>query len=263
MCMIIVKPVGVELPTEGVLDRCALINRDGIGVAWTHDSMVKIKKDFNDVDAFKSFMAKTLTKQHAALIHFRIATAGKVDEGNRHPFPLTRRNKRLRALESVTDIAVAHNGTFTDLKGHKKYSDTMLFIKNVLSDPIVRNNLYSDAIHELISGYLDTSKLAVLDRMGKITKFGYFYEENGLWYSNGGYKKSETVYYGGVPHSMSRNDIQLELDCKDKWKRQCIDCFQYDWKGLMHQLSEYSYVCKECNDKRLDEESKKEGFNAK
>ena len=152
MCIIIGKLPGVEFPPYSVLDQCDTANRDGMGIAYTKDGMVRIKKDFARVYDLNRFIIEELSPSMGALIHFRIGTAGNKDIGNRHPFPITRRRKRLRAPESVTDMALAHNGTLEDLKGHKKYSDTLLFIRDVLSDPIVRNNLHSVAIHELVAG---------------------------------------------------------------------------------------------------------------
>jgi len=193
MCIIIAKPAGVLMPTPEILKHCSEHNRDGIGIAYTSEGMIKIKKDFNDLKAFNSFTAKHVTEKESILIHFRIATSGVVDAGNCHPFPLTRRSKRLRAPQSITDMAVAHNGTFSDMTGHKKYSDTLLFIKNVLADPIVRNNLHSDAVQELIKGYINNSKLAIMDRLGNIMRFGTFYAHEGCYYSHGGYKPFESA----------------------------------------------------------------------
>ena len=188
MCIIIGKPLNVDKPSDETLRYCATANRDGIGIAYTRNNHVCIKKDFADVEAFITWLGENIKVTDACMIHFRNASTGAEDQGNRHPFPLTRKNKRLRAVESITDIAVAHNGTFKDFGSHKKYSDTLLFIKEVLADPIIRNNIASEAISELIKGYIGTSKLAMLHRDGSIVEFGTFYQEHGLLYSNTNWK---------------------------------------------------------------------------
>ena len=240
MCIIIAKPAGIAMPTQKVLEHCASKNKDGIGIAWTTGGMIRIKKDFNDLEAFNKFVGVNVGKADAALIHFRIATSGLVDAGNCHPFPLTRRSKRLRAKESVTDIAVAHNGTFSDLKGHKKYSDTLIFIKNILADPIVRNNLHSEAIQELIKGYIDSSKLAVMDRLGNIMRFGIFWPDEGLFYSNGGFKEYEY-------------QSQTEYSSMSSRSYQCNDCYRmYDLQKTTWDYKVQGWVCDACREHRLN-----------
>lgn len=231
MCIIIGKPLNVPLPSDEVLETCARKNRDGIGMAWTHNNHVRIKKDFLDVDALKAFLRDNIVPAQACIIHFRIATAGVVDEGNRHPFPLTRKRKRLRALESVTDMAVAHNGTLSDLTSHKKYSDTMLFVREVLSDPVIRNNIMAPPIQELISGYLGYSKLAILDRSGRILRFGTFETDSGLFYSNSGFKDSSG--YGSNY-------------AKVAWEKQCVGCFEYLEEKYLVDVKGCGLMCQIC-----------------
>lgn len=237
MCIIIAKPIGASLPDRTLLDHCQLSNKDGIGIAWTTDGVIKIKKDFKDVQSFDSFLNENVQKNQACIIHFRKATAGKSDEGNRHPFPLTRRSKRLRALETTTDIAIAHNGTFKDLSDHKKYSDTLLFIKNILSDPIIRNNLHSEAIQELLKGYIDTSRLAIMDRLGNILKLGTFYTEYGLFFSNENYKYTHSGYsgYGGCSDGYWSNG-----------RSQCVVCLFYLRDEECAFVKTRGYICLEC-----------------
>ena len=238
MCIIIAKPAGIALPPEETLKHCAEKNKDGIGIAYTFNGMVKIKKDFNDLEAFKSFLNKNITDRDACLIHFRIATTGKVNVSNCHPFPLTSRRKRLTAPESTTDIAVAHNGTFDDLKGHKKYSDTLLFIRNILSDSIIRNNLHSTAIQELINGYIDNSKLAIMNRMGDILRFGTFYPHEGLFYSNAGYKPYEVTEYRH--YGPTRREKCMECHIESAWK-------DVEWSYIAQ-----GFVCRECRDAKTN-----------
>lgn len=195
MCMIICKKIGIEHPSQEVLETCSRANQDGIGIAYTNRGMVNIKKDFTDLGEYSAWAKTYLKVEDAYVLHFRKATAGLKDEGNRHPFPVTRKSKRLRRTVTTCDMAAAHNGTFKSLATHKKYSDSLLFVKHILSDPIVKNNLHTEAMNELINGYLDTSKLSIIDRLGNIINYGLFYAEWGLNFSNWNYKTAPSSSY--------------------------------------------------------------------
>lgn len=241
MCMIIGKRPGVAWPSDETLEYIGLANRDGIGIAYTGHGSVFIKKDFDSLDVFKRWAAANISTEQACLIHFRKATAGLVDEGNRHPFPVTRRNKRLRAKTAQCDIAVAHNGTFIDYKNDKKYSDTILFIRNILADPIVKNNLHTDVIQELVKGYIDSSRLALLDRLGNIMTFGTFHTEAGLLYSNLGYKPYSHAAHGGEDYGNWAGNCQP--------RKQCPECYTWNDWGEMVYTDKKGWMCRDCQKK--------------
>ena len=184
MCIMIGKIIGVSLPTVEAMDNCYRLNKDGCGIAWTSgDGTINIKKDFDDHEAFKTWVRANINESHSAILHYRLATSGLSDCGNRHPFPITKDRGELRKVETTCDVAVAHNGVFRSL-GDKKYSDTQEFIVNILADPVIKANLHTEALQALILNYLDTSKLIFLHGNGMIWRYGTFEEDTGLFYSN-------------------------------------------------------------------------------
>lgn len=190
MCIIIAKPAGVDIPSTEILNQCAISNRDGIGFAFnkTGDNPI-ISKGFKNVGKLEKIL-KTygVTKDHNLMIHFRLATHGKCDQGNCHPFPLAQSFDDMRLLNFSCDIAISHNGIFGGMKKSEKYSDTMKFINNVLASSEIVENLDSVAVKELIRGYCGlSSKLAFLKKSG-FSLVGDFELDEGVYYSNNGYK---------------------------------------------------------------------------
>src|SRR3990172_3622485 len=115
MCIIIAKPENVPIPSLDTLTICDTNNNDGCGLAYHKkgEHNIYIKKDFNSVSQMYNFITEKLTVQDSAILHFRLATSGLVDFGNRHPFPLSNEDEKLRSPELSTEIAVAHNGVFS------------------------------------------------------------------------------------------------------------------------------------------------------
>lgn len=190
MCIIVAKPTGVELPLEDIFDNCFVSNRDGIGFAFNKPGeKVVICKGFQNVkNMIKMFDTFNITKEHNLLVHFRLATHGKKDEGNCHPFPLTNDFGDMRFLHCACDTAIAHNGVFGGMKQSNTNSDTMKFISTVLASPEIISNLESKSVKELIRGYCGySSKLAFL-RVAGMTTIGDFEEDKGIFYSNSQYK---------------------------------------------------------------------------
>lgn len=190
MCIIIAKPAGVDMPTTEILNNCSLTNRDGIGFAFNKSGEIPIiSKGFKNVKKLENMLnTYQIGKEHNVMIHFRLATHGKCDQGNCHPFPLAQSFDDMRLLNCSCEIAVSHNGIFGGMQASNKYSDTMKFINNILASPEVINNIESNSVKELIRGYCGlSSKLAFLKTSG-FSLVGDFQEDEGIFYSNHGYK---------------------------------------------------------------------------
>jgi len=112
MCLIIAKNSKVNLPPIKYLKNADFYNPHGMGIAyWKYGSKeVFIKKDFKNIKPFIKWFKKNISKKDACIIHFRFATSGLVDNGNRHPFPLTKNSSILRRENFKCKVAVAHNG---------------------------------------------------------------------------------------------------------------------------------------------------------
>lgn len=210
MCIIIAKKTGVDLPTSEIFDNCYLSNRDGIGISYNLPGENPIiVKGFKNVKKLESMLNRLgITKDHNLVVHFRLATHGFKDQGNCHPFPLSGDYKSMRLLNCSCDCSVAHNGVFSEMPSHEKYSDTMKFVGGILASPGIVENLESTAVKELIRGYCGySSKLAFLSKTG-LTVIGKFEEDNGVFYSNYQYKNfgNRIAYYDNNNNDTHRNN---------------------------------------------------------
>jgi len=193
MCLIAVKEHHKELPKDEFLIEANSRNPDGIGIAYWKPGKneVYIKKDFKTIKVFLEWLKENIKLEDICIIHFRMATHGLKDEGNRHPFPITKNKELLRKVEQVCQMAVAHNGVLRDYGQHKKFSDTQKFVMDILAEESIKNNLRDRAVMKLVNNFIDGDKLAILDKDGMLYYFGDYNEFEGIKYSNYSYKKLE------------------------------------------------------------------------
>ena len=217
MCIIVSKNIGVEIPSERVLKNCFDYNNDGAGFMYNFNGKVYMEKGYMN---FRNFYNRIMEldkeiglKDRGLVMHFRISTSGGVSVNNCHPFPISNKEKDLKALNFVTDVGVCHNGIISGYIPPKgsPYSDTQLFIKNYLYDikkeheDFLTNPSLLFAIEKTVG-----SKLAFLDGEGNITLVGKFIEEeDGCSYSNETYldltdlyKSWNTSYYCNSPSEL-------------------------------------------------------------
>lgn len=252
MCMIIAKEKGVEIPEKmnDYIDYSYSSNNDGMGIAlWKKDSnFVLIKKDFKKLKKLKRFVKNNVDKEDALIIHLRAASAGNKSFTNRHPFSLEL--KKINELECKTSMAVAHNGTFINLKeANSKFSDTYVFVRDILSDPIIKNNLERTSIALLLEKFIGRSRLVILNSKGEFSYYGDWEEEDGLKFSNSGYKKrnvfSEEGYWNWYSNYYLNNKIRKEPYF-------CERCNRF----APLKYIEGEWICEDC--KKLKELGKKE-----
>ena len=196
MCLIAVKKSGANLPKDEHLVEAEIRNRDGIGVAYWKPgtSEVVIKKDFKNSLALIVWLKTNIKQEDVCIIHFRLATHGLIDMGNRHPFPITKNTELLRQTNLVCQSAMAHNGVIDGYES-KKFSDTQKFVLDILSDEAVKNNLDNAAVRKLLCGFLGGDRLVILKNDGTIYYFGNWVSEGDIFYSNAGYKVYELPEY--------------------------------------------------------------------
>lgn len=202
MCIIVVSPIGSEIPSKKVLKKCYYNNPDGFGFSYNYEGKVYIEKGYMDFEEGYERLMK-LDKQiglkdKGVLMHYRISTSGLVDEGNTHPYPISNNIKKLRALGQTADISVVHNGIISNYIPDKdsRINDTQMFIKDYLYDIYQNDNdfLKDEKILSNIKKEVE-SKLAFLEKDGNITFVGNFIEEeDGCYYSNNSYKETEYFY---------------------------------------------------------------------
>lgn len=256
MCIICVKPSGISMPSSKILSNCWQDNKDGAGLCYNKEGSneVCIVKGFMKLKALKMKLSElSLTDNDNVVIHFRFATHGLVDAGNCHPFPLSASINDLRCVEGVFDTAVAHNGVFGSMSAHETLSDTQKFIRGILANTAVINNLDNVAVQELISGYCGTSsKLAIL-RPNKMLLIGNFIKDDdtGLYFSNHGYKPA--VQYVTHAHSYSSKGYYGVDDFYNKWDShdnvdadKCLLCEKKE--TVRWRFREEAYLCNTCFD---------------
>lgn len=164
MCVIIVKPAGVKMPTNEVLRAAFEANPHGCGFA-TPSTFFKtlsyraLKQRLNKVD-----------ESEPCIIHFRLATHGSVKRQNCHPF------KR-------GNVYFAHNGIL-DITPKGDMTDSETAFESVIYPVIERYGIDSPLLDLTIKGILGYSKFALLQGQ-KLRLFGDFIEQSdGCFYSN-------------------------------------------------------------------------------
>jgi glutamine amidotransferase len=189
MCIIAAQPTGFRT-TKETLQRCWNNNTNGGGFAYTDGKKVYAHKE---LQSFKKYwqayqIALELYPESAFIHHFRISTHGKVNLDNCHPFLVN------------DSLIFAHNGIIHNAPLSPKFSDTYQFnevILKCLPDGFLNHRVYTD----LIQSYIGSgSKLAFLDTANSITiineSAGVW--DEGIWYSNRGYKAYSYHDYGGT-----------------------------------------------------------------
>lgn len=188
MCVIIYLPKEKNI-TNADLRRAYKANPDSVGYMYAHSGKLVLERFL----AFRPFLSKfrqDLKKYGAEsdfTIHFRIATSGKVDIANCHPFRIDK------------DHGFVHNGVITGW-GSGVCSDTNEFRTKVLT-PMAKafpDFMESESVEELIRGYVGTyNKLVFMKADGNswILNAPQGTWVHGVWFSNT-YWKYESAAYG-------------------------------------------------------------------
>ena len=141
-------------------------NPDGCGFA-TLDG--RVFKSLSYTQFLKEFRAN-VTKETAALIHFRWATHGSIKPDNCHPF-------------SDGRFVFAHNGVLPIASINDKTDSEILF--ETLLPNLYDFGANSDIIKNVLDKYATSSRFAIFDTQNKqVRLFGTFYDINGCLYSN-------------------------------------------------------------------------------
>lgn len=230
MCIIMVKPEGINLPEFEYIQNCYLNNSDGLGFMTTVGGAVIGQKDFRH--SYEMYVEMKKFENRPIIAHFRWATHGREDATASHPFPISNDLKDLRRLFWKSDIGVAHNGIFSGFgtstisssvfkngkweRTTKKagLSDTQEFIIDVLSDLDIRRSLFLPSSLKLIAKLIGNNKLAFLDSEGRYFVVGKFVEDMGCLWSNDGYKEYiiytyENYAYGCTSKTFQNNAITI------------------------------------------------------
>ncbi len=208
MCILILKPKNKPFPSEETFMECFFNNPDGIGIGWNDGIRTHIKKGFMTFSHFMEYIDQRSIEliDKDVMIHFRYATHGNIDNKSCHPFVIDR-NYPLKYTGNKTIIA--HNGIIHGKEFIKKdLSDTMVLVQKINKKGLN---------HRSIKPILQSGKFIIMSP-NKITIYGNFIEDNGVFYSNDTYKpyiKPQNLF---CPYSMidiydeSNNDESYYTD---------------------------------------------------
>ena len=260
MCIIVAIPQGKQV-TKQTLKRCWDNNPHGGGFMYSNSNKVIVNKEMASFKKYwKAFTQAKENHDTSFVCHFRISTHGKINETNCHPFLVNK------------NLGFAHNGIIYAAPKSDNFSDTYMFNEAILKH--LPNNFLTNTAHvSLISQYIGSgSKLAFLNTKGEITiindKAGVW--DDGVWYSNTGYKAMNYFDYGGTkvgsintyqakPLTYTQNQLSfpskesVPTKVDDKINHDCIDCgdaFAYDekdWYGNPKKPIKCEYCGESCN----------------
>ena len=262
MCMIAVKIAGARLPKKKHLHNGWTKNQDGTGVAIVKadGSGVHIKKGFGGFKPMWRYLKENSTIDDIVIVHFRYATQGLTDGGNCHPFPISKLGDTLREEEIITDKAMAHNGVISSYsksyfysktkEEESKYSDTQLFVMDILTDDIIWKGLLeaNNAICTLVDEMLGGDRLVVFNKALEMQLLGDWEEEGDILYSNTAYKApkfkaSKTVYTTGTyksnAYNAKDNTTKLPIRQANMYARTASSGTYEEWKQQNDDYKDY------------------------
>ena len=209
MCIVIYKPAGVDLPDDDILHTCWTNNPDGAGFMYPRKGRVHIRKGYMSRKALMDALAQRSWRDVPLVIHFRIMTHGARNPANCHPFPVTRAEKKLSAVQSDALVGLAHNGIIGNVRGTKNYSDTFIFVRDYAARIAKSPTFYKDEDSVALLEQIADSKLALMSSDGHVELIGKFTDSDGVYYSNTTYQN--VVHYG----AFGWNDF---ASCSQPWE---------------------------------------------
>lgn len=203
MCVIMVKPSGINMPTDTLINDMWDTNDDGAGFMYALKNKVYIEKGFmrkidftNAIAGMEKRVKKwgVNPKDLTVIMHFRITTHGGTNQGNTHPFPISSKNSELKKLNGKFDMAMAHNGIINSVTATADISDTMQYIRDILHPLYLADKdfLEKDSLVQLIENTMGGSRLAFLKGDGTYYTIGHWErskEHEGLLFSNLNFEK--------------------------------------------------------------------------
>ncbi|MBQ2622408.1 MAG: hypothetical protein IJG38_00135 [Thermoguttaceae bacterium] len=182
MCVIVVKPAGVQISID-TIRKCWAKNPHGAGIAFMDGDAVQIKKGFMNLDEFLDYLSSINLTETNAVLHFRISTSGGINPGMTHPFPISAEKEDLTASEIRTPVAVVHNGIIPTIP-QPGLSDTATYIAETLlsrykADP----HFYDDEENRVVILDEIQSKMVLVDTE-YFYLIGEFFKRKGVYYSN-------------------------------------------------------------------------------
>lgn len=163
MCVIIVKPAGVEMPPSSIINAAYAANPDGCGLV----SPSTFYKGLS-FEQFKRNL-KNVSDDEPCIIHFRLATHGSVKRANCHPF-------------NRGDVWFAHNGVLS-IKPQADKTDSETAFQNIIYPAIEQYGYGSEEMEDAVWSVIGFSKFAFLNG-DDVRIYGDYIQRDGCYYSN-------------------------------------------------------------------------------
>jgi len=208
MCIILYKPANANFPAISTIKTCFENNPDGAGLLIFENQKAKIEKGlmtFNDLK--KALKRNKLNNDSHFAIHFRIATSGKVNQKNCHPFPISSNEKALQKLNGVTSQAIMHNGVIG--KGEGNLSDTQVFTRDTLN--LLSPYFHDECIRDHIENLLGSDRMLIFSD-GKIYLLNHWIIDQGIYYSNDSFEYKYIPFRRKISLDKKENDYFDYLD---------------------------------------------------
>jgi len=239
MCLLVVASPN-STPKKKDLECASCNNPHGFGFAVITPNGIVTGRGMSAKKIIKQFLE--VRKQYPssyAMFHARYATHGVKNDENCHPFK----------VPSNVDTYLAHNGIL-DIKiaPSDKRSDTRIFAEDTLPTMGGVAALDDDHVWSMVSKWSLGSKIVVftLDPAAKqecyiINEASGHWDNDGMWWSNNGYKQSTwtTSTYFSTPSSDKDSADLIE-------NSECTRCGTIAFEDSNPYYCEMCYTCYDC-----------------
>lgn len=227
MCLIAYSPSG--RPPKQSLQNGLRENPDGWGYVFPENGRLVRRRGMTD-ERFWRLWKKDESRigDGPVLWHARWATHGLLCKKNCHPMLLG---------EEHGEIAFAHNGILR-MPDHAELSDTALFVQNVLNKA-KPGFLKDQTIVSAIETFVKPGKAVFLDGTGDAVIINEYYGswDNGVWYSNDGYRYTQRFWKDSKTNTNTIYDHCYY--CGEPSKEICCEC-------LLCSTCSGDSFCEEC-----------------
>lgn len=250
MCMLCVIPPNT-IPSREKLENSALNNPHGFGFAIVvpEEGRIICERTMNADESINRFLElRNRYMTGYAMWHARIATSGKIDVSNCHPFLVPDKQYPLATY-------VAHNGM---LDVHEEVgdtrSDTRIFTEDLLPAIGGVTALDNVQVFNLIDEFTRGSKVAILTVHPKAEYQIYMFHENaghwdketGVWWSNSSCELSYSKYLGYDDDAYYKKIVK-ETDPEFNMVV-CQTCWHtFDWTDVPDDRCPKCTVCLMCD----------------
>lgn len=239
MCVIINIEKG-QFPKYDTLKSAELLNSHGGSIAWLENGKINFEKGIK-AKKINELIEKRLKPNNVktAIIHFRIASVGKINKELCHPFQISEKvNPDLKVMDSEYDL-LFHNGTITSWEsmlieslqkfkgqiptGELSDSRVIAFLLNRHGTDIIKDSKFN--------------KFSILTKKG-IVKFGQWVKVDKNECSNDYFVKSPYEYnYTGLAITETKPSVNKKS--KQTKLRQNYKVQNYKVKSIKSKIKKF------------------------